>query len=328
MAPDAAPPPLDELLRSQRWTRKRSGPELRKALAVIQSEVTETRRLLDQPADRVSLRTEAALSELRQLLDQDVSKLTIDAAWELAGGLKRLNLRLGDEHYVDALLGHEAARAQQGGRWHPWDEHFEREELSRLLEAYRTGRPSPAQHAQAVDRLTFLYLMRAESGRNRRARAALKCVYLTRLAVVLLALLVGAGVATELVSKDDLWHAVLLTACAGALGSTLSGVLKARDHLVQLDELRSFWPTMRVQPLVGASAGLVVLMLLESEMLTLGAAGAQGGSVQGLLAFVAGFSEPFFLHIVDRVAVLPDRERVPESTTEPRPVSPVAAVAT
>lgn len=314
----AAAPPLDELLRPQRWTRKRSGPELRKVLAVIQSEVGETRRLLDQPADRVSLRTEAALTELQQLLDQDVSSLTIDSAWELAGALKRLNLRLGDEHYVAALLGHEAGRAQQGGRWHPWDEHFEREELTGLLDAYRTGRPSPAQQAQAVNRLTFLYLMRAESGRNRRARAALKCVYLTRLAVVLLALLVGAGAATQLVSDEKLWHAVLLAGCAGALGSTLSGVLKARDHLVQLDELRGFWPTMRVQPLVGASAGLVVLMVLQSEVLTFGTAEASSAwSAPGLLAFVAGFSEPFFLRIVDRVAVLPDRERV-ESTTKAR----------
>jgi hypothetical protein len=318
---------LDELLRPQRWEPKRSaGPELRKALAVIQTEVGETRRLLDLPTDRLTLRTDGAVAELKQLLQQDARKLKIDSAWELAGALKRLNLRLGDEHYTGALLGHEKARNQQKGRWHPWNEHFEGEELARFLDAYRAGRPSPVQHAQAVDRLTFLYLMRAESGRNRRARAALKCVYLTRLAVVLLALLVGAGVATQLVTDSNLWHAVLLTACAGALGSTLSGVLKARDHLVQLDELRGFWPTMRVQPLVGASAGLVVLMLLESGVLTFGTAEAQGWAAYGLLAFVAGFSEPFFLHIVDRVAVLPDRERARESATETRPAPTVAAV--
>jgi hypothetical protein len=308
---------LDDLLSPARWTRKSRDPELRKVLGFIQTEVGEARRLLAGPARQRSLRTKATLRELARLLSQEVERLTIDSAWELAGALKRLNLRLGDEHHVGPLLEYESNRSKQPNRWHGWDAHFDRSELAKLCAAYRRGSPTPEQHARAVDRLTFLYLMRAEAGRERRAKAALKRLYLTRLAPVLFALLVGLGLAVYSTTGGDVWQPVLLAACAGALGSTLSGVFKVRDHLIRLDELRAFAPAMRVQPLVGACAGLIMLLLLESEVLGIAAAQSESWSTRGLLAFVAGFSEPFFLGTVQRVAVVSDRRAENRPSGEP-----------
>ena len=65
---------------------------------------------------------------------------------------------------------------------------------------------------------------------------------------------------------------------------------------------------MRVQPLVGASAGALVFMILSSNAVSIGTLSAEAWSSPGLLGFVNGFSEPFFLGLVDRVAVIPDRQ--------------------
>ena len=298
---------LQQLLASERWSpTRRTSPELAKVLGFLQAELGEARRLLAKKTGGDVHRTRADQRELRALLLEDTPN-SVDSAWEFVGALKRLNLRLGDQSYVAGLLEHESAHTHDATHWHTWDGHFPQSELRRLLAAYRAGRATPAQTALAVERLTFLYLKRAEAGRNRRAVAALKRLYLGRLALALLALLVALGASADFTAHDDLWRSFTLAACAGALGSTLSGVLKLRDHLVRLDELRGFWPAMRVQPLVGASAGALVFMILSSNAVSIGTLSAEAWSSPGLLGFVAGFSEPFFLGLVDRVAVIPDR---------------------
>jgi hypothetical protein len=315
------PPSLTDLLAPARWVPTRhADPELRKVLAVIQTHLSETRRLLASPRAGATLRNAAAVRELTSLLQQDPTGLAIDSAWELAGALKRLNLRLGDEVFVASRLAYEQART--GANWHGWKEHFAADELRALLGAYRS-RPTPTEHAQAVDRLPFLYLMREEAGRDRRARAALKYQYLTRLAPVLLALLVGLGVAVNYATKGSFLETILLTACAGALGSTLSGIFRVRDQLVRLDELRGFWPAMRVQPIVGACAGLIVFLVLDSKAFEFGAGASATWSGRGVLAFAAGFSEPFFLGIVQRVAVVSDRQAEGAKASRPGRSEPV-----
>jgi hypothetical protein len=306
-AVDALPLDLSRLLVPERWARRFAGPELRKVLGVIHAHLSETKRLLGLPTTATPLRDAPAVRELATLVRRDASKLRIDGAWELAGDLKRLNLRLADREYVTSRLEYEQRRAADAGRWHPWTDYFDEHELQLLLNAFKLTEPTLANHARAVDRLTFLYLQREESGRDRRARAALKKRYLTLLAPLLLLLLAGFGLAVNFVTHGKVWEALVLTACAGGLGSTLSGVVKVRDQLVRLEELRSFGPAMRVQPLIGVCAGLIVFLALQSHAVSLGAAASSGWAGKGLLAFAAGFSEPFFLGIVQRVAVVSDR---------------------
>ena len=300
------PVTLDDLLAPVRWLpSRRADPELRKVLAIIQTHLSETRRLLGSPQTKSTLRKEAAERELTAILHQDPNALAIDSAWELAGSLKRLNVELGDEEFLASRLEFEQGRAD--AHWHGWNAHFDPGELRELVRAFRSRLPTKTERAQAVDRLTFLYLRRDEAGRDRRARAALKRQYLTRLAPLLLVLFIGLGVAVNYATKGTFLETILLVACAGALGSTLSGVFKVRDHLVRLDELRGFWPAMRVQPIVGACAGLFVFLILDSQAVQLSAGSSETWSGRGVLAFAAGFSEPFFLGIVQRVAVIPDK---------------------
>jgi hypothetical protein len=304
----AQPPDLIQLLAIDRWARAwYAAPELRKALGVIQAHLSETRRLFALPRKATPLRDAAAIRELTALVQRDVSKLRIDSAWDLAGALKRLNLRFADREYMTSQLEYEQRRNALSGRWHSWNDHLDERELQLLLNAFKLRSPRLADHTRAVDRLTFLYLKREEAGRDRRARAALKKRYLTLLAPLLLLLLVGFGVAVEFTTRDKIWETLLLAACAGGLGSTLSGIIKVRDQLEKLDELRSFGPAMRVQPMIGACAGAILLLALRSNAVSFGDT-SDGWEGLGLLAFVAGFSEPFFLGIVQRVAVISDRE--------------------
>jgi hypothetical protein len=311
VAAQAHPPDLIQLLSVDRWTRRGwVPPELRKALGVIQAHLSETRRLLGLVEAATPLRNASAVRELTSLLERDVAKLKIDGAWELAGTLKRLNLRFGNREYLASLLEYEQRRAEKAGRWHGWNAHFNADELRLLLNAFTLREPTLANHTRAVDRLNFLYLQREEAGRDRRARAALKKRFLTVLAPLLLLLLAGFGVAAQHAAHDNIWETLLLAACAGALGSTLSGIFKVRDQLERLDELRSFGPAMRVQPLIGACAGTILFLALQSHAIsfgTTGTTGTTGWDRLGLLAFAAGFSEPFFLGIVQRVAVVSDR---------------------
>ncbi len=296
------PASLEELLRASWTPPRRASPELVKVLGFVQDEVGETSRLR---ANRRQI--DATVEEELRATLESARIDTTDRGWEVWGVLKRLNLRLGDRSYVAGLLEYESTHAHDATHWHTWDQHFEPSELRRLLAAYRSGHVSPSLRATAVDRLTTLFRKRAEAGRNRRAQAALKELYLKRLALALLLLLVLLAVSADMSSNRSLWREFTVAAFAGALGSTLSGVLRLRDHLVRLDELRAFRPAMRVQPLVGASAGALVFMLLSSHAVSVSSLNPTVWSSPGLLGFVAGFSEPFFLGLVDRVAVLPDR---------------------
>ena len=307
---DVPRPTLAELLAPSRWQRKVGSPELKKALGYVKGTVGEARRVLAVPPDSLSLRTDEIEARFRDVVDVPVDSLTIDSAWELCGEVKAMIPFLANGEYVAAQLDYEAQRAKDNSRWHGWNQHFEEDELALMRSNYRKRQPNETLHRQAAEKLSFLYSQRTEAGRDRRARAGQKCRYLNALAPALLALQAALVIAIGYVAANDVWKAVAVAGTAGALGATLSGTMRIRDDLRDLDVLRSFWPAMRVQPLVGATAGLVVLLLMESGALDIGRDDSGHWAGRALLAFAAGFSEPFFLGLVQRVAVVPDKSAV------------------
>lgn len=282
-------------------------PELAKALTRVQTHVAEASALLELDDEKAPLRTAQSTDRLRHLLSRDVDSLSVDAAWELANALKRELLLLGDRHYVWTQLDYEAEREKKPGHWHSWSDHFNRQRLNELLDVGKNGSVGADLQAEAVYRLRLLYLERAQAGLERRVRAAQKCRYLGILAWALVALFLGLSAIVQRVGGGGMWESIALVGFAGALGATLAGTFRVRDKLVELDDLRSFWPAMRVQPLVGAVAGLVILLVLESGAVALGDRSSSSWAAQALFAFAAGFSEPFFLGLVEKVAVIPDK---------------------
>ena len=298
-------PTLEELLDPERWepARRRSA-ERTKALAYVQGMVTQARRLLALASPAAPDRTDTVRKELQQLLKRNPRELGIDSAWELYTALKQAVLLIADRTYLCLLLDHEASRSAMQDKWHGWGAHFRADDLERLRGDVARG--DEAAISDAIGRLTFLYNKRAEAGRERRAKAAAKCRSLKWLAPVLFALLVAFAAAIVL-NDPSSWRAVALAASAGALGSMLAGILKLRDQLAELDDLRAFGATIPLQPLIGGTAGLIVLLVLDSGALQIGTGDSGGLPLRALLAFVAGFSEPFFLGLVQRMAVVSDK---------------------
>ena len=288
--------------------KRRPSPELAKALSLVQSYVSEVRELLELDSDQAPLRTEKVERRFRDFLTQGVKKLSIDSAWELANQLRSELLFLGDVSYVWTQLEYEVQRDKKPNKWHRWSDHFAPSKLEALIQVRDNGAVDRQTHLEAVRSLRKLYGLRAEAGMERRARAAQKCRYLTLLIPILFTLQVALAAAIYEVGADGVWKQIILAASAGALGATLSGTLRVRDRLVALDDLRSFWPAMRIQPLIGATAGLFALLALESHAINPGGGEETPWAAYALLTFVAGFSEPFFLGLVQKIAVIPDKD--------------------
>lgn len=300
--------PRNRFIRGYWERRRRRNPELAKALAYVQKYVAEAQDLLDLDGELTPLQTATMRERVHELIRPDVDKLSIDSAWELANELKRALLLVGDASYVWAQLEYEAARDKKPNKWHRWSDYFAPQKLRALVAARQNGSVDRSVHLDAVRSLTKLYELRAESGLERRVRAAQKCRYLTALIPLLLVALVTLSAGIYEMGRPEIWKGIWVAASAGALGAILSGIFRVRDRLVELDDLRSFWPAMRVQPLIGATAGLVTLFVLETGAVELGAKETASWAALALFTFVAGFSEPFFLGLVQRVAVIPDKQ--------------------
>ena len=149
-------------------------------------------------------------------------------------------------------------------------------------------------------RLSALRWARSSEFRLHRARQAMRARALRFLAPVLIVLTGGLALAIGAAAEGPIAASILLAALAGALGGTMAGTLKLRDNVSRIGDLRSLRPALYVQPLLGAAAGLILLLAVVGGFLT--ESPEQGWAKYGLLAFAAGFSEPFFLGIVNRVA--------------------------
>ena len=92
-----------------------------------------------------------------------------------------------------------------------------------------------------------------------------------------------------------------------------------RDHVTNINDLRAFAPAIVVQPLIGATAGLLLLVALDSKLIAVNWGGPDWAS-RGVIAFAAGFSEPFFLGIVGKVSAIGEsRSDTQAKTATPKP---------
>lgn len=279
-------------MRRWRWTWMLKDPELRRALGDLNERLADLRRLRLDPA---SVPLDGELSRLRGVTLRDLNR--VDTVYALHNRLGRLVVQLDrDGSYVAVRAAGNALRRDRNGSK---PKHWPPSVPEVLQQVARQHDQDPAVLREAV---LFYDREYTERVLHHQARRRTKARTLLMLAPVLLALLVGLGLLldrTDTVSRP----VVLLVGVAGALGATLSGIFKLRDLIRGLGELRSFRAAMVVQPLVGAAFALFVMLVIEA-----GVAGvdlADGGSkaaTYGVFGFIAGFSEPFALGIVQKVA--------------------------
>lgn len=281
------------------WRGRPWDAEHRKLYGRLLSSLGDLRRL-EAEGGQLGDRTRARLG---LLLSAPRALGSTDSTLELVDEVRKAIVPIGDERYLRPLLvdeqNRELRRAERDKTGSPrastlvgWSEVYPDVPIAALL-------AEPFELERVRKLLLGLYECRRERYRLHRARVRMKGDYLLLLAPILLALIVGVAAAVAILHSGGGGTArTILAALAGALGGTVSGAYRLRDQIENLNEVRAFKPALWVQPLIGAAAGLVLLLVLESGLLGNDAATWERA---GLLAFAAGFSEPFFLGVVNRV---------------------------
>jgi hypothetical protein len=292
---------LGELLRllSQGRWKPPFDPELRSLLAQIYTHLSIVRDCLMQDP--------VARQRVQQLLATvEPETLGLNAALQLSARLKELLIEFGDDDYLLSSYEEEVAfgrRPNEPVGSISWHSLYGEDVPAGVTAAYEGADMTVAQRASLRSRLLALQRTRWHFYELDRGRASVKGRYMAFLAGLLL--VVGAGLIAGIIvsDSDHIWPQVLFTAFAGAVGSSISGAFKLRDQIATIGQLRAFAPALLAQPLVGAAAGLFSLLLLESGVLTINLSGPQW-AIRGVVAFAVGFSEPFFLSTVNKVASL------------------------
>jgi hypothetical protein len=165
------------------------------------------------------------------------------------------------------------------------------------------------QRHQLESLVSAILRVRNDQIREERFTSDLRQNYLTWLGSVLVLLLIGVAGFSVVAAHVGLWGQIVLALLAGALGGTLSGVIRLRVPESRLTALKNLGPVMLVQPLVGAVGGLILFAIWRSGLLKVAGLDRNEWSSVAVVAFVGGFSERYFLRSLARITGGADQER-------------------
>lgn len=274
-------------------------PELREALARLLAALEQAKRLI-YVCDRGGVNRRDVLERMkRDSTALDLDHLGRDAANELADAFDRALIDIGDRVYLLEELQREwfFHRDPSAEIWTGLYGEKQPKLLCQIREDCQAEAANEEDIQQARDWLRALRWTRTARDRQRWTRQQLKRRVLWLSAVVVSVTVAAAFVAAGLLGGE--WKALGVSVSAGALGAGVSGTYRLRDEVQQGRAVREFRATMFAQLAVGAAAGLVVGLVIESGLIRLGQ--GQLWTTQAVAAFVAGFSEAYFRGIVGRV---------------------------
>jgi hypothetical protein len=290
--------------RSARGLRKRVArhdPELVRVWGRIRESLADLELLLGRTEPTVG-GAERELDTILRSAPNQADEWTLEFARGLDHALRAVVPLFADVAYLRASLGaaktsERLAKSVGGDR---------AKELRRLL---MSDEPSPDDVAEIAFGLRRVAQDRANKRRKDHARLAVREALLRQMLLPLLALVVAVSVVLAVAGESTGWF-VVVGAATGALGSMLSGSFRLRDELRRLTDLRAFRPALWVQPLLGAAAGLFAFLVVRADVLRVPSQ-SPGSSLTayGVYGFLAGFSEPFLLGIVKRLAAEPDQAK-------------------
>jgi hypothetical protein len=312
---------IERMLKDAGLGRRGLDPELVKNLRIVWRLLEavielESRQSFSPPGERRPGHGGLAQQEgrLRTLITLPFDEsLSLPALLGRRFALEQLLIEVGDETYLTGRLAEVYSETE--GTHVTWREVYG-QELPGLLpgrvKAGGTGpepdaagatRPAltgPARSAEVeLTRLRLARLMRAKEADDQtfRVRWELKRqaagLVVGSLAAVVAALV---GVLVWLLPDDAELFACTL---AGTLGATLGGLIRLRDQIELASHIRQFRAFFLGQVLVGATAGLVTLLITRSGVVAV-RGGSQGATVA---AFAVGFSEAAFISLISRLGV-------------------------
>jgi hypothetical protein len=306
-------PPERRALRARRAARRGAGgnrvaqspdAEMRKILGRLLAVIDEAERLAALEDSNVSggstedreqgHRLARVAAKLRDL---DVDQIGPDSGGEFADQLELALIEAGDRTFLHQQLEFELYLDRNMLTPLTWSSMFGPLDDGTSRDGVKQASELDPVRQQLLD----LRYARMTQYRRTGLQLAEKARLLRGLAVGITALVIATAVAAVVASSDPgaTWASLYLAAAAGALGAGVSGIYKLRDEIQRARAIREFRAILLAQLAVGMAAGLFVELVLESGLITI--AGAQPWAVKGATAFVAGFSEPFFLGTVRRV---------------------------
>jgi hypothetical protein len=185
-----------------------------------------------------------------------------------------------------------------------------RQRASQLIKSHERG---PAARRQLELLLAAAVRERDDELREQQFTSDLRQNYLTWLGTVLLLLLVAVAAMAIVSARAGLWADVLLATFAGALGGTLSGVIRLRAPEQRLTTLKNLGLVMLVQPLVGAVGGIILFALWKSGAFTIAGLTKNRWASVAVVAFAGGFSERLFLRSIARIGGAESTEKAPRA---------------
>ncbi len=239
----------------------------------------------------------AQVITLNHLKCIEPSKSTVAAAWAALDELDRMIIELADSSLLYMLLKTEvqsmkiplAQRQSEGVT--AWDQVFQPHLLDELLKKY-CHEPYWSTEAR-----TYLQILQRERCRNEliwRQRMGTRARYFWIVLLLLTPVVMGFGLASNLlVGSSTGWKGTVLAAVAGAVGSLMSGAARLRElrTITQLRLLRM------------GIFGLFISLVIQSGLVGFpGVTQSNERLAAGVYGFVGGFSEPFFLGVVRRLA--------------------------
>jgi hypothetical protein len=269
-------------------------PEIVRVWGRILEELSQLQLLLA----RATTAQPGALEALENLL---ATQPEADRAWALDfartfdHSLRALVPLFADVPFLRTVIGSRKTRSR-------FKDAFGNDRLNEVDAWLEQKDPEPKQIATIAAELRTMATYRANKRRKSHARLAIRAATLRQMLFLLLVVVVGTGLVLAWAGHSTAWF-VLAAASTGALGSVLSGFFKLRDELHGLTDLRTFRAVLLVQPLVGAAAGLFAFLAVRAGVLSIPDA-TPGPSLipYGVYGFIAGFSEPFLIGVVKRLA--------------------------
>jgi hypothetical protein len=212
-------------------------------------------------------------------------------------------IAVADAEVLCALTEGELEWTKRKTTWLTWDALYGTDLPSGVKE-YREGKPlGGASLRELRHKNLSLQRVRHDDELAYRARAEARRQNLWILSIVLtVALSVLVLAYRHAVDVPFSWIAAVVS--AGALGAALSGTIRARDRLTRQGDITRFRDGLLAQLLVGASTAVVVVLFLQGGLITIGELEFDSLQQQASGAFLAGFSEPWFLRTIERAGTL------------------------
>lgn len=274
-------------------------PVKRKAYKTISGRLEELRQSISSPSGP---NLKVFETQILDILDTIEESLPESAAWDVADSLKLVLPKIAPDHYLYSALVEEKARE---GKEFLWEVYFDAPSLEHHITTYETEIANFNRELVA-DRLIALYRLRNDKGRHDRARDGERTRYLRFMGILLFcAVPIVIGLWYLNARYTEPWLHLLIVAVSGSIGAILSGAMKLKD-LNRIVELKTAGETLFSQSVFGGILAVIVFLILQSKIITISGFDTESANtaIIFVIGLLSGFSEPFALGILEKIASL------------------------